>query len=541
LLDRREIRIGRVEFDITSRDLRDADGVRIKLRNKSSEVLACLADKPGQIVQKSQIMEAVWPNVTVSDESLTQCIAEIRRAIGDVDQTLLATHIGKGYCLNPAEAGSSSRRKFIAHPAALIFLAFAALLLPALSYLWLHNFGSVDRIPRIAILRFENLSSDAGQAYFGEGLAEDLITDLTRIEGLQVLSPNSSFAVEPNLPMIEISRQLDVSYILSGSVRRAGDSLRITARLTDVGVDVPIWAERFDGRVTDVFSFQDQIRAAVIAALRINLTDVETIAVSNVDTQNPAAFDAYLRGMRSIASRRRLDVEAVQQARTAFNEAIRLDPDYALAYGGLAWAEYIYFETINYYNGPETAYDLANRSMAIAENALAHRTLSKRHFNLLSSAEHQRNPKAALRHLEAARRLQPGDPDLLADIATTLPFVGRPKEAVEFVRQAMKLNPAHPDWYYAASGVALLLSGNAELAIRDLQRWAAAYPSHHIPYLFLASAYGLAGQENEAKAAIDRHNSLSVPFSLEAINHALPMATTEREFFQNGLKAAGVK
>lgn len=540
MLDRREIRVGHVEFDITTRDLRNADGVRIKLRNKSSEVLACLADKQGQIVQKSQIMEAVWPNVTVSDESLTQCIAEIRRAIGDVDQTLLATHIGKGYCLNPTEVGSSSRRKITAYPAALIALAFAALLLPAIPYLWFYNSGSVDEIPRIAILRFENLSSDAGQAYFAEGLAEDLITDLTRIEGLEVLSPNSSFAVDPNLPIIEITRQLDVSYILSGSVRRAEDSLRITARLIDVGVDVPIWAERFDGRVSDVFSFQDQIRAAVIAALRINLTDVEAMAVSNVDTQNPAAFDAYLRGMRSIASRRRLDVEAVQRARAAFKEAIRLDSDYALAYGGLAWAEYIYFETINYYNGPEIAYDLAIRSMAIAENALAHRTLSKRHFNLLNPADNQRNPKAALRHLEAARRLQPGDPDLLAELATALPFDGRPQDAVEFVRQAMKLNPAHPDWYYAASGVALLLSGKAEQAVRDLQRWSAAYPSYHLPYLFLASAYGLAGQESEAKAAMDRHNSLSVPSSLDAINRALPMATTERDFFQNGLRAAGV-
>lgn len=540
MLDRREIRIGHVEFDITTRDLRNSDGVRIKLRNKSSEVLACLADKPGQIVQKSQIMETVWPNVTVSDESLTQCIAEIRRAIGDVDQTLLATHIGKGYCLNPTEAGSSSRRKITAYPAALIALAFAALLLPAIPYLWFYNSGSVDEIPRIAILRFENLSSDAGQAYFGEGLAEDLITDLTRIEGLEVLSPNSSFAVDPNLPIIEITRQLDVSYILSGSVRRAEDSLRITARLIDVDLDVPIWAERFDGRVSDVFSFQDQIRAAVIAALRINLTDVEAMAVSNVDTQNPAAFDAYLRGMRSIASRRRLDVEAVQQARAAFKEAIRLDSDYALAYGGLAWAEYIYFETINYYNGPEIAYDLAIRSMAIAENALAHRTLSKRHFNLLNPADNQRNPKAALHHLEAARRLQPGDPDLLAELATTLPFDGRPQDAVEIVRQAMRLNPAHPDWYYAASGVALLLSGKAEQAVRDLQRWSSAYPSYHLPYLFLASAYGLAGQESQAKAAMDRHNSLSIPSSLDAINRALPMATTERDFFQNGLKAAGV-
>lgn len=395
--------------------------------------------------------------------------------------------------------------------------------------------------PRVAVLRFESLSSDEEQAYFAVGMAEDLITDLTKVEGIQVLSPNSSFAIDPSLPAHEIASRWDVSHVLSGSVRRSGDILRVSARLVDAADDHPTWAERYDGQVTDVFGFQDRIRAAVITALRINLTEAEIAAINTSETDKPAAFDAYLRGLRFIASRRRLDVESVEAARAAFNEAIRIDPNYALAYAGLAWTEYISYESVNYYRGPDRAFEIAEQSLDIGETALAHRTLSKRYFNLLFEVDDRRDTKKALAHLNTARRLQPGDPDVLADLASILPFDGRPKEALELIGRAMELNPAHPDWYYAASGVAFLLSGRPDQATRDLQKWSEANPSWHIPYLFLASAYGSSGQEHEAQKAIMRHNDLIGSFSLYAINRTWPMSEREKEIFNRGLRVAGVK
>ena len=265
-----------------------------------------------------------------------------------------------------------------------------------------------DEPPRIAVLPFESLSSDEEQAYFAAGMAEDLITDLTKVEGIRVLSPNSSFTIDPDLPTDEIARRLDVSHVLFGSVRRSGDVLRISARLLDVADDHPIWAERYDGQTSDVFGFQDRIRASVITALRINLTEAETTAIKAADTDNPAAFDAYLSGLRFIAARRRLDVKAVEAAREAFNRAIQIDPNYALAYAGLAWTEFINFESVYYHGGPYRAFELAEHSLGIAETALAHRTLSKRYFNLMFEVSGRRVPKKSLDHLTAARRLQPG-------------------------------------------------------------------------------------------------------------------------------------
>ena len=422
--------------------------------------------------------------------------------------------------------------------AALVILAVAA----GGFGLWtMSNRTDTAGLPRIAVLRFENRSSDEEQAYFATGMAEDLITDLTKVEGIRVLSPNSSFTIDPDIPTDEIARRLDVSHVLSGSVRRSGEVLRISTRLVDVAADHPIWAERYDGQVEDVFGFQDRIRASVVTALRINLTEAEKSAISAADTDNPAAFDAYLRGLRSIAARRRLDVEAVETAREAFKQAIQLDPNYALAYAGLAWTEFISYESVNYYRGPGRAFELAEQSLEIAETALAHRTLSKRYFNLLFEVDDRRDLEKALGHLNTARQLQPGDPDVLADLASTLPFAGQPQEALGLIRRAMELNPAHPNWYYAASGVAFLLSGQADQAVRDLQKWSEADPNWHIPYLFLASAYGNAGQEQKAQAAFKRHNDLIGNFSLYAINRTWPMAEQEKEVFNRGLQIAGVK
>lgn len=395
--------------------------------------------------------------------------------------------------------------------------------------------------PRVAVLRFENLSGDPEQDYFAEGLAEDLITDLAKVETIEVLSPNSSFAIDPNLPTGVIAVRLSATHVVSGSVRRSGDLLRISARLIDAAEDRPTWAERHDGSVGDVFAFRDRIRAAVIEALRVNLADVERVAVDASDTRDAAAYDAHLRGLRAIAARRRLDSESVDAARAAFEEAVRLGPDYALAHAGLAWAEYIEYESVNSCKDLSRAFELAERSMDISENALAHRTLAKRHFNLLIEVPGRRDPARSLEHLEAARRLQPGDPDLMADLAATLPFAGRPEEAVDVVRRAMELNPAHPRWCYAASGVAYLLSGRTDQAQRGLGRWSAGYPDWHIPHLFPASAYGNAGMEEEARAALDRYRDLAGAVTLHAANRTWPMPEREREVFNRGLVAAGME
>jgi len=402
--------------------------------------------------------------------------------------------------------------------------------------------------PAIAVVPFDNLSADAEQAYFADGLAEDLITDLSKIEGIRVVSRTSSFAYRSGtVPMNEIARRLSVRYLVEGSVRRAGNALRITASLIDTLNDTPIWSERFDGSDGDVFGFQDRITGQIITALRVQLTPAEQQAVGRRGTTDPAAYDAYLQGLRLLAERRRLDTEANAAAQLAFREAIRLDPDYALAYAGLAWAKWIYIESIYVLGGEAAtgqAFGFAEKSLALKDNALAHRTLAKRHLALMSFyVKTTKRADLAVTELEAAQRLQPNNPDVLADLATALSFAGRPADALELVQKAMELNPSHPPWYFAASGIARLLTGDTKVAIRDLKRWSDDVPNWNVPYMFLASAYGLAGQAEAAKAAFERHTYLiqSAKMTSYAVKRQWPMAPVEEETFLRGLRAAGVK
>lgn len=397
--------------------------------------------------------------------------------------------------------------------------------------------------PSIAVLPFENLTQDLDETYFADGIAEDLITDLSKIRGIRVISRTTSFAFrDDSIPVDSLAERLKVRFIVEGSVRRAGGLLRITTSLIDTVSDTLVWAERFDGSNADIFAFQDRITGEIVAALKLELTPAEQQSLENRGTKNPDAFDAYLRGLRLLAARRKLDAEANLAAQTAFQDAINLDPNYALAYAGLAWAKWLYFETINYYQDPGAAFALAEQSLSLAANALAHRTLSNKYFTFLVGSG-ARDPDRALAELEAARELQPNDPDILADLTIALCFAGRPEDGLRYIRRAMELNPSHPSWYFAASGLANLLSHNTEHAVRDLSRWSASAPAWNTPYLFLAAAHGLAGNTAAAKTALETYKRLTdvSRLSAYAVKYRWPMKPQEQAILLQGLTAAGLE
>ena len=255
-----------------------------------------------------------------------------------------------------------------------------------------------------------------------------------------------------------------------------------------------------------------------------------------------AAYDAYLRGLSLLAERKYIDTEGNAAAQATFEEAIRLDPGYAHAYAGLSWAKWLYIASINTFASKDEVFNLAEKSLALNDNALAHRTLAKKYFAPLAVyVTTNKSADLAMIELEAANRLQPNDPDVLADLAMALSFAGRPDDAHTLIQKAMELNPSHSDWYFAASGMAYLLTDETELAIRDLRRWSEGVPSWNVPYVFLASAYGLAGQAEAAKTALDRHRHLlrGIKKSAYAMKRQWPMAPTEEEKFFRGLEIAG--
>ena len=201
-----------------------------------------------------------------------------------------------------------------------------------------HNLAvGVDNRLSIAVLPFDNMSGDPEQEYFSDGITEDIITDLARVSGLFVTARNSSFVYKGQAtPIQRISADLGVSFVVEGSVRKSGQRVRVTAQLIDGRTGGHVWANRYDGDLTDVFAVQDDITRKIVEALKVALAPSEKRAIARVPTQNTAAYEYYLRGRHFLQGMTR---DQLMRARDMFLEAVALDPDYALAFAGLADCE----------------------------------------------------------------------------------------------------------------------------------------------------------------------------------------------------------
>lgn len=286
----------------------------IPLRAKSFELLAYLVRNGGRVLPKDELIEHVWSRVTVTDESLSQCIHDIRRALNDTQQQLVQTIPKRGYLFSGATLESIAR------------------------YLTLAN-GPPDSAapdkPSIMVLPFTNISSDAEQEFFADGVTEDIITDLSKVSGLTVVPRHTSFVYKGLAVKISVlADELGVRFVLEGSVRRAGSRLRVTGQLVDVSNGKHLWAERYDRDCGDIFLLQDEISQNVVSALKIRLLPAELKAITARSTTNAEAYDCYLQA-RAIMQLTWTDQAMLSSARKMFERAAQIDPAYAKAYAGI--------------------------------------------------------------------------------------------------------------------------------------------------------------------------------------------------------------
>ncbi|MGD8942031.1 MAG: adenylate/guanylate cyclase domain-containing protein, partial [Desulfobacterales bacterium] len=286
--------------------------------------------------------------------------------------------------------------------------------------------------PSIAVLPFQNMSGDPEQDYFSDGLTEDLITDLSKISGLFVIARNSSFAYKGKpIKIAQVGRELGVQYILEGSVRKAGDRVRITAQLIDTTTEGHLWAHRYDRELHDIFMLQDDVTQKIVAALTVKLTADEQKRLLHRYTDNMDAYDLYLRGLEYL---NRLTKESNNQARQVLNKAIDLDPDFAAAYALLGWV-YSRDWTQGWSPGPQPlnpAFELAQKAIALDESLPAGYTI------LGEIYLHRRQHAKAIAAQEKANALSPNDAEGIASLAGILTWAGRPQETVELIKKAMR-------------------------------------------------------------------------------------------------------
>ena len=373
------VRFGTYEVSFQSGEVRKA-GLRIRVQQQPMKLLEILLEHPGEVVTREELRSRVWADESFGDfdQAVNIAIAKLRSALGDSAENprFIETLPKRGYRfiadvsvvdadarprrpesaagdLSATEAteakdrGDNSKDKLQGTGLAVapqprlwltrwVIVALAlVLILPILFVLLLRSRGRVPAgIRSLAVLPLDNLSGDASQNYFADGMTDELITDLAQISALRVISRTSVMAYKgARKPLPQIARELNVDAVVEGTVLRFGDQVRITAQLIEASTDKHLWSQSYEGELRDTLALQNRVAREIADQIRINLTPQEQAALKNVRVVNPEAYESYLKG-RYFWNKRTAD--GLKAALAYFNQAIEEDPKYAQAYSGLA-------------------------------------------------------------------------------------------------------------------------------------------------------------------------------------------------------------
>jgi len=518
------IRVNGRAADLARGTVSDGRNAAVALRPQSLAILRLLAAKPGVLVAKDEIMSAVWPNIAVTDDSLVQCVTEIRKALADDRHAIIKTVPKRGYVFEPgAQEDATPAMK----SRAMFAVAIAVALILGAGLLWFNRPPQeLIQRPSIVVLPFENLSDDPQQAFFADGIAEDLLTDISRLSGVFVIARNSSFAYRGRAADArQVARELGVRYVLDGSVRRADGQVRINVQLVDGTTGSQQWAARYDGVYADIFALQDRVTKAVVGALAVQLTGSERTELGRRDTTVPAAYEAFLRGWEHY---QKTTPEDYKKAIPHFERAAELDPDYGRAHAALAM---VYFRSYDqrWTGSLGISADRALRTtQRYLKFAMAHPT-STSHQVAGNISRDRGWYDDALREFATAIALDPSDSWSYADQAYTLIWAGRPAEAERQIAIAMQFDPHYPAVFVFYKGLALFAQDRLPEAIKTFEEALQLNPDLPWLRLYLASAYARSGKVTEATAMLASFSEARVkqgglPFTMKQL--------TEKEFFK---------
>jgi adenylate cyclase len=393
--------------------------------------------------------------------------------------------------------------------------------------------------PSIAVLPFTNMSQDPSQEYFGDGITEEIITGLAKVPRLFVIARNSTFAYKGKPVNIrQVGRELGVKYVLEGSIRKAGDRVRITAQLIDASDGRHVWAERYDRDFKDIFDLQDEITRKIVVALQVHLTEGEQIRLWSEKSgpTNPRAYDKMLQAVEHVY---KLTKPGNTEARRLFREAIELDPNYAKPYAGLAWT---YLANVWLAWSESPAEDLAKARQYAEKSMALNDTVDYPYFTLALIHLIDREYDKAIASAKRAVELSPNGAEAHAWLGAILHFAGRDKEAVVVLNRAIRLNPIPRSYYYEFLGSTYMTMGQYDKAIKELNKGLKRNPNNMSLYLCLASAYSLKGRNRAAAKIISRAKEIDPTWSLSHMSQALPYkdsAVSKR--FIEALNKAGMQ
>jgi adenylate cyclase len=364
--------------------------------------------------------------------------------------------------------------------------------------------------PSIAVLPFNNLSEDPGQEYFSDGLTEEIISTLSRVPKLFVIARNSTFTYKGKpVKVQQVSEELGVRYVLEGSVRKAGDRIRITAQLIDALSGRHLWAEKYDRKIDDIFAVQDEITKKIITAMQVKLTEGEQAQAAAKGTNN---LDAYLKFLQSMENMRHFNRESNALAKQLAEEAIALDPEYPMAYRALS-AVHQMDVWLGTSKSPKQsiAQCIELLQKAIELDATYAEAYSALGFLYSMTRQYDKGVATA----EKAVALNPNSADAHMLLGHTLRFAGRNEEAIPEYKIAIRLNPFPPHNYLFGLGLAYAFTGQYEDAITWCEKAVRQKPNSFLAHLFLTQTYSMSGRKEEARAQSAEVLRISPKFTLE--------------------------
>jgi TolB-like protein len=512
------LRFEKYTLDAARRSL-EHDGRSLPLRPQAMEVLCYLARNSGRTVSKDEVFREVWPGISVTDDSLVQCIHDIRQALEDHEHRIVKTVPRRGYLFTgplplddaqPTPAGDTQGQR-------------GALPLP-------------ER-PSIAVLPFANLSGDPDQEYFADGIVEDITAALSRNRSFFVIARNSSFTYKgKNIDFKLAGRELGVRYVLDGSVRKASGRVRVTAQLIEAASGHQLWADRFDGEVADIFDMQDRIVTRVVGAIAPRVEKAEIDRVKYGATDDLAAYDLYLRGL---ASWNRSTKEDNATALQYFCAAIDKDPDYSTPYGLAASCHF--FAKVNSWG---TAFD----DTEIARLVDAAAEIGADDPVALAWAGHVH--AFFFKDVERALWLTNRALELDVNLATAWVrsgwvrgYAGDAEGAIESLNHALRLDPLDPRVFLTQTAMAFahFIAGRDD----EAADWAATAlrrkPNWHPALRVALASNGMRGRRDEAERVLHAYLRSDPEVSIAKIRGFYPFSRdADRERLIQGLRKAGV-
>ncbi len=364
--------------------------------------------------------------------------------------------------------------------------------------------------PSIAVLPFNNLSSDPAQDFLVDGLTENIISALSKVPEMFVIARNSTFTYKGTAVKVQqVAEEMGVRYVLEGSIQRADDQIRVTAQLVDAIKGHHLWSERYDRKLANLFAVQDDITLRIVSALQVNLTEGDYARLDYRPTDNLQAWGKRTQGLALL---RRFNKADMAKARELFEKAVELDPEYVGAWTLLGWTHWNDSRagwSDSRAKSLKMSMDAAKKALSLSpDNSGAHSLLGSLY---LLQREHDKAIFEGRKAIALAPSIQESYPIL----AISTYYAGEFEETVALTKQAMRLHPRYPAWYSYRIGVAYMMLGQYEDAITALKAWRDSNPSYYRRKVALATAYSMAGRVAEARALVSEILAAEPSYSLE--------------------------